>query len=341
MPKARGERSPLFVPGSSLDRGLNAMTTNLDDVRSTILQTMSVLLRRRADTADPAEKTAVTSALNKLNTELDRLEQAELLDAAAAIANAADVLEEAIGAAKLRPFDNFLSEAQDAMVQLGQLGGEIHSLESLLPAEPSDEKVKVSREVSKKGLPPISPTTRFEEVRKEYGAWYGVCEIRPERRKNVEYYLSRLLKFKPAYQAVGTELNGIPWQFVGIVHGMEAGFDFSRHLHNGDSLKARTHRVPAGRPTSGQPPFTWRDSAVDALKLKALHQISPWSLERMLFELERYNGFGYRRRGLPTPYLWSFSNLYLKGKYVADHEFDPNAVSKQCGAATLLKALDV
>jgi lysozyme family protein len=48
---------------------------------------------------------------------------------------------------------------------------------------------------------------------------------------------------------------------------------------------------------------------------------------------------GYRRRGVPSPYLWSFSNLYTKGKFVADGHFDANAVSAQCGAAVMLKAL--
>ena len=43
--------------------------------------------------------------------------------------------------------------------------------------------------------------------------------------------------------------------------------------------------------------------------------------------------------GRPTPYLWSFSKLYEKGKYVADGRFDPEAVSKQCGAAVMIRAL--
>jgi lysozyme family protein len=59
----------------------------------------------------------------------------------------------------------------------------------------------------------------------------------------------------------------------------------------------------------------------------------------VLYVLEGYNGFGYRSKGIRSPYLWSFSNLYEKGKYVADHQFDPNAVSKQVGSAVLLKLL--
>jgi lysozyme family protein len=67
--------------------------------------------------------------------------------------------------------------------------------------------------------------------------------------------------------------------------------------------------------------------------------VTDWSVPHMLFLLERYNGFGYRSRGVPTPYLWSLSNLYEKGKFVADGVFDPAAVSKQCGAAVMLKAV--
>ena len=40
----------------------------------------------------------------------------------------------------------------------------------------------------------------------------------------------------------------------------------------------------------------------------------------MLFRLEAYNGSGYRDKhpDVKTPYLWSFSNHYTRGKYVAD-----------------------
>ncbi len=92
-------------------------------------------------------------------------------------------------------------------------------------------------------------------------------------------------------------------------------------------------------PSEGEPPFTWLDSARDALTLKKLDQVREWSLPCMLYLLEAYNCFGYRPRGVPTPYLWSFSNLYSRGKYVADGRFDPQAVSKQCGAAVLLRVL--
>ncbi len=42
---------------------------------------------------------------------------------------------------------------------------------------------------------------------------------------------------------------------------------------------------------------------------------------------------------MKSPYLWSFTNHYTKGKYVADGKFDPNAPSDQVGAMALLKQL--
>ena len=59
----------------------------------------------------------------------------------------------------------------------------------------------------------------------------------------------------------------------------------------------------------------------------------------MLFKMEQFNGFGYRVKGINSPYLWSFSNHYTKGKFTRDGFFDPNAVSKQIGAAVLLRRM--
>jgi lysozyme family protein len=75
------------------------------------------------------------------------------------------------------------------------------------------------------------------------------------------------------------------------------------------------------------------------MRLKNLHTKAEWSLALQLFRLEAYNGFGYRFRGLASPYLWSFSDRYERGKFVRDGVFDPNAVSRQSGAAVLVKRL--
>lgn len=99
--------------------------------------------------------------------------------------------------------------------------------------------------------------------------------------------------------------------------------------------------MPAGRPARGNPPFTWEASAQDALELKGFQNWHDWSVPGVMFKLEQYNGWGYRQfhRAVLSPYLWSFSQHYRKGKYVADGHFDPAAVSQQCGAAVLLRRM--
>ena len=185
------------------------------------------------------------------------------------------------------------------------------------------------------GLQPPQAVKDYAPLRDEYQEYYDACQVRPDCKGNVAYYVKRLRQGQGSYELVGKEL-GIPWAFIGVIHGMECGFTFLRFQY-GDPLTARTFHVPKDRPIAGSPPFTWSESAVDALTMKGYNAVHDWSVPHMLYLLEKYNGFGYRTRSLPTPYLWSFSNLYDRGKFVADGHFDPNAVSKQCGAAVMLK----
>jgi lysozyme family protein/peptidoglycan hydrolase-like protein with peptidoglycan-binding domain len=176
--------------------------------------------------------------------------------------------------------------------------------------------------------------------RRRYELLYESCLVRPNRRASVDQLVAKITASRPRYQKVGKAL-GVPWYVVGIIHSLEASGDFTKHLHNGDPLTARTTHVPAGRPAAGKPPFTWEQSAIDALRLRGLDKWKDWSIPGTLFQLEGYNGFGYRDHhpNVPSPYLWSFSNHYTRGKYVADGRFSATAVSQQCGAAPLLKRL--
>ena len=178
------------------------------------------------------------------------------------------------------------------------------------------------------------------ELRAEYEHLFDSCEIRPERAHEVESLMTKIAANQPRYGAVGTPL-GIPWYFIGVIHCMESSLRFNAHLHNGDPLTARTVQVPKGRPPTGQPPFTWEQSATDALTFDHVSDWHDWSIPGILYRLEMYNGWGYRTRHpeVLTPYLWSYSNHYTAGKYVADGTFSTSAVSNQCGAAVLLRRM--
>ena len=180
-----------------------------------------------------------------------------------------------------------------------------------------------------------------DDLKKEYRDLYNSCVITPSKVALVSNLVNKLTKNKPRYESVAKQLN-IPWQFIGAIHNMESSMNFSRHLHNGDPLSGRTFHVPAGRPSEGSPPFTWEQSAADALTLRKIDQWKDWTLEGTLYQIEGYNGWGYRLHhpAVLSPYLWSFSNHYTKGKYIADGTWSDSAVSSQCGAAVLLKMLE-
>jgi len=179
-----------------------------------------------------------------------------------------------------------------------------------------------------------------DSLRQEYQSLFDTCEIRPERLATVDQSLVVIVPNRGRYEAVGTPL-GIPWYFIAAIHTMESSLSFTRHLLNGDPLTGRTVHVPQGRPVTGQPPFTWEESATDAMTFQHLNEVTDWTLPGSLYQIEKYNGLGYRtlHPEVLTPYLWGGSNHYTAGKYVADGTFHPDAVSQQCGAALILRRI--
>lgn len=132
--------------------------------------------------------------------------------------------------------------------------------------------------------------------------------------------------------------TGVPWFWIGAIHYRESSNDFAGVLHNGEKIigKGRkTRLVPAGRG-----PFdTWEEAAIDALLLKGLHKIDKWTIARMLYEAERFNGFGYMSKGINSPYVWGGTNHQQPGMYVADHVFDRSKNDPRIGVAAIIQRL--
>jgi lysozyme family protein len=124
---------------------------------------------------------------------------------------------------------------------------------------------------------------------------------------------------------------------IAVIHQRECAQSWTGSIAQGDPFDKKSTHVPAGRG-----PFkSWEDAAVDALVNCAPYAArnKDWSIGGILTLLEQYNGLGYASRGLPSPYIWSGTDVYLGGKYVADHVFDPSAIDKQLGCAGLMLAM--
>jgi lysozyme family protein len=222
----------------------------------------------------------------------------------------------------------------------------------LTDEEKQERSVKYSYAMLKDDYLKLFETIQIRQSRAGSVSWHVDKLASPKYREQYEAVSGKLLDSTkaanpPLFEQHGERLR-VPWYFIGIIQSLEAGFSFKGHLHNGDPLTARTRQVPAGRPKDWNPPDDWASSAADAMMLKGFHSQPDWSIGAMLFRWEAYNGFGNRRRkvtvngevqGVNSPYLWSFSNHYTKGKYVRDGKWDGEKVSSQCGAAVILKGL--
>jgi len=183
----------------------------------------------------------------------------------------------------------------------------------------------------------MAPTPEQTEL--GYHRMWDRAQIAAAKLEGARRIARAIIANRARYEAV-EQATGVPWFMIGPIHARESDMDFSTHLHNGDSLKARTHHVPAGRPKRGNPPFAWDASAIDALTMPPheLQKVKAWSVERILYETEKYNGWGYLKKG-NSPYLWSWTSEYHGGKYVRDGVYDPSHWDEQAGCVALLKEL--
>lgn len=152
-------------------------------------------------------------------------------------------------------------------------------------------------------------------------------------RTGFDAVAKRLMGAKDRYQSV-TRMTGVPWWFIAVVHQRESSQSWAKSLAQGDPWDEVSTHVPKGR----GPFSSWESAAVDALANCPPHAARnrDWSAGGTLTLLEQYNGLGYANRGVPSPYVWSGTDQYKSGKFVADHEFRPDVVDVQLGCAGLL-----
>lgn len=178
----------------------------------------------------------------------------------------------------------------------------------------------------------------------EYTEMYSVAQIREECLAAVQRVRSQITKGQDQYKSVAATV-GMPWYVPACIHSLEASLNFHTYLQNGDQLfNSDGKAVPTVHVPRGIGPFspqTWVNAAIHALGGVGAHKGAPQTVGYWLMWMESYNGFGYRNHGVPSPYLWGFTDQYEKGHYVADGVWDANAVSKEPGAAALMKALGI
>lgn len=177
-----------------------------------------------------------------------------------------------------------------------------------------------------------------EATQAGYHTLWNRARIRDERKNDAKARAAIAVKNKPRYIEIEKQ-SGVPWPMTAAIHERESSMNFNGVLHNGEYIIGsgkKTRLVPRGRG-----PFTsWPQAAIDALTMAphSLNKVKVWSVERILYECERYNGWGYLGR-VNSPYVWSWTTEQQRGKYIADGVWGSTAWDVQNGCAAMLKAL--
>lgn len=160
--------------------------------------------------------------------------------------------------------------------------------------------------------------------------------LNASRIPTFDYIAKRLVAKKDIYQKIEAATK-VPWFVIAVIHERESGQDFTKQLSQGDSLNQVSRHDPKGRgPFYGDDAF-YR-AALDALIDCPPHasKWTDWTAGGAMTLLEEYNGLGYAAMGVPSAYVWSGSDQYKSGKYVADHVYRAGVVDVQEGCAPLI-----
>ena len=162
-------------------------------------------------------------------------------------------------------------------------------------------------------------------------------ELSKEKMSELEGLVKKIFQNKEKYISVYKKTK-VPPELIAAIHYKESSFRFDRMLHNGEPLNIKSRIVPIG-----VGPFaTWEEAAIDALKREGSDNIAKWTLAQCLAFAEKYNGKGYRKRGIYSNYVCGFTNFSSeKGGYPRDHVWDPEYKYNRFGVAAILFGIEL
>lgn len=180
-------------------------------------------------------------------------------------------------------------------------------------------------------------------------ARWNAASVTPSLVHFVDSVAHKLVDAKDRYEKVSAATH-VPWPVIAVIHERESSQSWTASLAQGDPWNRVSIHVPRGR----GPFSSWESAAEDALVICPPHAArwEDWSIGGALCLLEQYNGLGYASGPFDhatghqyppqaSPYVWASTDQYVKGKYIADGHFDPDAVDHQIGAAALLARMSL
>lgn len=131
----------------------------------------------------------------------------------------------------------------------------------------------------------------------------------------------------------GCQQTGVPISWAAASFEREASSNFNLNPAQGWPLNSRSRWIPHNGPFPN-----WTAAQIAAYAIDGLTKVGKenWSWAAACYYAEAFNGFGYRARGVHSPYLWAGSNIYIRGKFIADGEYSASAIDEQLGVIPMM-----
>jgi lysozyme family protein len=216
---------------------------------------------------------------------------------------------------------------------------------ALLAPSPSRNKTNTSatspmKQSLRRGSPPLRNVLSRTLYNRNVKSFPKLRFITSGMERELEHFKKVWVENRQRYENVAKIVN-IPASLIAAIHYRESSNNFGTYLHNGDPLGRRTVREPKGILFA-----KWEEAAAHAIRQKdsirkdlGLTRRSTSMIAIAVFA-ERYNGLGYKLRGVFSPYVFSGTNLYKGGLFVADHKFNDKIKDRRPGILALMKEID-
>jgi lysozyme family protein/peptidoglycan hydrolase-like protein with peptidoglycan-binding domain len=189
---------------------------------------------------------------------------------------------------------------------------------------------------------PNHKRTFTDAVYKKHDAQVDQADLKLDGHDwSVKQFTAIWEKNQARYEAVAAKTS-IPAKLIAALHFRESSGSFSTYLHQGDPLGKPAVNWPSNIPVF----YVWEDAAVHALNMKASIRkdlgldANTTDMATIATFAEYYNGLGYHNKGKASPYVYSGTDQYDKGKYVRDGVYDAKVKDQQLGVLAMVKLLN-
>ncbi len=222
--------------------------------------------------------------------------------------------------ADLSTYQGYMQQAQSISDQMRDIDDSIVNLMTTTESQIATLKASASL-MSSNGDYNVS-TSNATPVSNANVSFNFTEKLSSRQQNELQQFKANWEKNKSRYQTVSAK-TGVPAELIAAIHWREASGSFNARLHDGGSLSGYS---------------SWEAAAIDALS-GGYGNINMNDITTWYDFAERYNGLGYRNKGVSSPYVWAGTTNYTSGKYVADGVYDAGYVDQQLGVAVMLKAL--